>query len=246
MAWTILIDCKGLESEKIACQTAWNCHEEVWNGTLCGADNVFFSFFCGSCEKNLFWKLVCTWPIGDQTAAETLWRNVLCADTKKWVTVDLFVNVSTKLCMHIWSLAQPLAWSEINPALRATELQQNQTSKDLSSSVPGKDPSAWRLVCEWVCAVTSVSVRIEKRAKCAKNNKPKSGGLFLANARPFPQHSSSIATFSAERAWLEAIQSHVCDQAAACKYTGSKWRQIILGSVDCNPFLKVFLLATWL
>ena len=61
-----------------------------------------------------------------------------------------------------------------------------------------------RLVCEWVCTVTSVSVRIEKRANCAKNNKPKSGGLFLVNARPFPEHSSSRATFSAGRAWLEA------------------------------------------
>ena len=61
-----------------------------------------------------------------------------------------------------------------------------------------------RLVCEWVCTVTSVSVRIEKRANCAKNNKPKSGRLFLVNARPFPEHSSSRATFSAGRAWLEA------------------------------------------
>ena len=75
-----------------------------------------------------------------------------------------------------------------------------------------KLPKAWscwarckcRLVCEWVCTVTSASVRIEKRANCAKNNKPKSGGLFLVNARPFPEHSSSRATFSAERAWLEA------------------------------------------
>ena len=63
-----------------------------------------------------------------------------------------------------------------------------------------------RLVCEWVCTVTSVSVRIEKRANCAKNNKPKSGGLFLVNARPFPEHSSSRATFSAGRAWLEATR----------------------------------------
>ena len=29
--------------------------------------------------------------------------------------------------------------------------------------------------------------------------------LFLVNARPFPEHSSSRATFSAWRAWLEAI-----------------------------------------
>ena len=62
----------------------------------------------------------------------------------------------------------------------------------------------WRLVFEWVCTVASVSVRIRKRANCAKNNRPKSGWLFLVNTRPFPEHSSSIATFSAGRAWLEA------------------------------------------
>ena len=63
----------------------------------------------------------------------------------------------------------------------------------------------WRLVFEWVCTVTSISVRIEKRAKCAKNDKPKSGGLFVVNTRPFPQHSWSVVTFSAGRAWLKAI-----------------------------------------
>ena len=67
----------------------------------------------------------------------------------------------------------------------------------------GKDASVGWLVSGYV-QVTSVSVRIEKRANCAKNNKPKSGGLFLVNARPFPEHSSSKATFSAGRAWLEA------------------------------------------
>ena len=77
----------------------------------------------------------------------------------------------------------------------------NETSKDLSSSV---QRCKWRLVCEWVCTFTSVSVRIEKCANCAENNKPKTGGLFLVNARPFPEQSSSIATFSVGRAWLEA------------------------------------------
>ena len=47
-------------------------------------------------------------------------------------------------------------------------------------------------------------VGIEKRVNCPKNNKPKSGGLFLVTARPFPEQSSSIAAFSAGRAWLEA------------------------------------------
>ena len=31
----------------------------------------------------------------------------------------------------------------------------------------------------------------------------------------------------------KSIQPHACDQAAARNYTGSKWRQIILGSMDC-------------
>ena len=84
------------------------------------------------------------------------------------------------------------------------EVQQNQTSKGLIVLGIAGQRCKCRLVCEWVCTVTSVSVRIEKRANCAKNNKPKSGGLFLVNARPFPELSSSRATFSAGRAWLEA------------------------------------------
>ena len=67
----------------------------------------------------------------------------------------------------------------------------------LKPKLAARQRCKWRLVCEWVCTVTSVSVRIWKRAICAKNNKPKSGGLFLVNTRPFPEHSSSMATFSA-------------------------------------------------
>ena len=124
----------------------------------------------------------------------------------------LFLKVSTMAKLDIHSLltgsaAGPLAWSEIDPAHRAFDARgpTKPTSKGLIMIVLGKDATCkCRLVCEWVCTVTSVSVRIEKRANCAKNNKPKSGGLFLVNARPFPEHSSSRATFSAGRAWLEA------------------------------------------
>ena len=99
--------------------------------------------------------------------------------------------------------AGPLAWSEIDPAHRAFDAR-GPTKPNFQRPDRAGQRCKCRLVCEWVCTVTSVSVRIEKRANCAKNNKPKSGGLFLVNARPFPEHSSSIATFSAGRAWLEA------------------------------------------
>ena len=89
----------------------------------------------------------------------------------------------------------------------------------------------WRLVCELVCTVTSVSVRIEKRTKCAKNNRPKSGGLFLVNARPFPEHSSSRATFSAGRAWLEAKSAVYTDTDCAC------WWQATPSLGFCSSFV---------
>ena len=137
-----------------------------------------------------------------------------CADIEKWVAdlaVEglLFVKVSTKLDIHsllTGSAAGPLAWSEIDPAHRAFDAR-GPTKPNFQRPDRAGQRCKWRLVCEWACTVTSVSVRIEKRANCAKNNKPKSGGLFLVNARPFPEHSSSIATFSAGRAWLEAITS---------------------------------------
>ena len=139
-----------------------------------------------------------------------------CADIETWVA-DLAVEgllfvkvsslkVSTKLDIHsllTGSAAGPLAWSEIDPAHRAFDAR-GPTKPDFQRPDRAGQRCKCRLVCEWVCTVTSVSVRIEKRANCAKNNKPKSGGLFLVNARPFPEHSSSIATFSAGRAWLEA------------------------------------------
>ena len=136
-----------------------------------------------------------------------------CADIEKWVAdlaVEdlLFVKVSTKLDIHsllmiTGSAAGPLAWSEIDPGHRAFDAR-GPTKPNFQRPDRGGQRCKCRLVCEWVCTVTSVSVRIKKRANCAKNNKPKSGGLFLVNARPFPEHSSSIATFSAGRAWLEA------------------------------------------
>ena len=134
-----------------------------------------------------------------------------CADIEKWVAdlaVEglLFVKVSTKLEIHSLltvSAADPLAWSEIDPAHRAFDARR-PTKPNFQRPDRAGQRCKCRLVCEWVCTVTSVSVRIEKRANCAKNNKPKSGGLFLVNARPFPEHSSSRATFSAGRAWLEA------------------------------------------
>ena len=133
------------------------------------------------------------------------------ADIEKWVAnlaVEglVFIKVSTKLDIHsllTGSAAGPLAWSEIDPAHRAIDAR-GPTKPNFQRPDRAGQRCKCRLVCEWECTVTSVSVRIEKRANCAKNNKPKSGGLFLVNARPFPEHSSSRATFSVGRAWLEA------------------------------------------
>ena len=146
-----------------------------------------------------------------------------CADIEKWVAdlaVEglLFVKVSTKLDIHsllTGSAAGPLAWSEIDPAHRAFDAR-GPTIPNFQRPDRAGQRCKCRLVCKWVCTVTSVSVRIEKRANCAKNNKPKSGGLFLVNARPFPEHSSSRATFSAGRAWLEAILGDIQQHTHAC------------------------------
>ena len=205
MARTILIVCEGLKSEKKkACWTTRN----PWGLGLYTpvALTSFFSFSCGS--KKLFSKLVYTWRSNCSWGPfEEMW----CADIEKWVAdlaVEglLFVKVSTKLDIHsllTGSAAGPLAWSEIDPAHRAFDAR-GPTKPNFQRPDRAGQRCKCRLVCEWVCTVTSVSVRIEKRANCAKNNKPKSGGLFLVNARPFPEHSSSRATFSAGRAWLEA------------------------------------------
>ena len=67
-------------------------------------------------------------------------------------------------------------------------------------------PWVWENFCNISDLFTLFGLWIKKRANCAKNNKPKSGGLFLVNARTFPEHAhlSSRATFSERRAWLEA------------------------------------------
>ena len=205
MARTILIDCEGLESEKKKHARPLEIHE-VWGCTLPWRWRLFSHSPVG--RKKLFSKLVCTWRSNCSWGPfEEMW----CADIEKWVAdlaVEglLSVKVSTKLDIHsllTGSAAGPLAWSEIDPAHRAFDAR-GPTKPNFRRPDRAGQRCKCQLVCEWVCTVTSVSVRIEKRANCAKNNKPKSGGLLLVNARPFPEHSSSIATFSAGRAWLEA------------------------------------------
>ena len=107
-----------------------------------------------------------------------------CADIEKWAAdVDLamegllFVKVRTKLDIHSLlngSAAGPLAWSEIDPAHRAFDARAPRKPNFQRPERAGQR-CKWRLVCEWVCTVTSVSVRIEKGVNCAKNNRPKSG-----------------------------------------------------------------------
>ena len=133
-----------------------------------GAD-VFFLILLWV-EKNCFRN----WSAhGDQTAAEDPSKK--CgAQTSKSGVADLavegllFVKVSTKLDIHsllTGSAAGPLAWSEIDPAHRAFDAR-GPTKPNFQR--PDRHDRAGqrckcRLVCEWVCTVTSVSVRIEKR-----------------------------------------------------------------------------------
>ena len=205
MARTILIDCEGLESEKKKSMLDHSKSMRFGAVHSRGAD-VFFLILLW--VEKMFSKLVCTWRSNCSWGPfEEMW----CADIEKWVAdlaVEglLFVKVSTKLDIHsllTGSAAGPLAWSEIDPAHRPFDTT-GPTKPNFQRPDRAGQRCKWQLVCEWVCTVTSVSVRIEKRANCAKNNKPKSGGLFLVNARPFPEHSSSRATFSAGRAWFEA------------------------------------------
>ena len=75
--------------------------------------------------------------------------------------------------------------------------------------VLGKDASVGWFVSGYVRLLQSQYESKSARTVLKIILKPKSGGLFLVNARPFPEHSSSIATFSAGRAWLEASRSSV-------------------------------------
>ena len=135
---------------------------------------------------------------GDQTAAEDPSKKCVVRRCRKVGHGGRFTFRKTEhQARHShfahW-LAGPLAWSEIDPAHRAFDARA-PTKPNFQRPERSGQRCKWRLVCEWVCTVTSVSVRIEKRANCAKNNKPKSGGLFLVNARPFPEQSLSIATY---------------------------------------------------
>ena len=151
---------------------------------------IFFRLIC-----NFFWK-----PRGDQ-AENNSTKSVTRRQKKtlpKRVIEEDFANVSTEFaCSTLWSSDGQRSRPGIFEA-------SNFRFPTLKPKLAAGQRRKWRLVCEWVCAVASVSVRIKKRANCAKNKRPKSGWLFLVNTRPLPEHSSSKATFSAGRAWLEA------------------------------------------
>ena len=51
----------------------------------------------------------------------------------------------------------------------------------------------WRLIFDCVCTVTRVSIQMQKHAKVLKIHSQKTDYVFLVNARPFPEQSSSIA-----------------------------------------------------
>ena len=99
------------------------------------------------------------------------------------VTVEVFENVSTK------RFARSPAWS---PVSRWSKMIR-APGTNLTKPTPGQRCKG-RLVFDCVCTVTQVSIQMQKRAKVLKIHSQKTDYVFLVNARPFPEQSSSIAT----------------------------------------------------
>ena len=203
----VIVDRKSVECERQACSSRttlarpctihndqfWAVHCEPKCQAVSISLFIFFGLMC-----NFFWK-----PRGDQLRTfDEICDTQTTKTLPKRVTLteEDFANVSTELaCSTLWS-------SDGQRSRPGSFEASNFRFPTLKPKLGAGQRRKWRLVCEWVCTVASVSVQINlKRANCAKNNlRPKSGWLFLVNTRPFPEHSSSIATFSAGRAWLEA------------------------------------------
>ena len=136
-----------------------------------------------------FWK-----PHGDQN-----WEpfDEICdMQVAKRVTEEDFTNVSTELYMQHTLV---IGWSEI----KTLYLQGFELSISTNQGMQLGDASGGWFLSGHVWLLQSQYE--SKSARTAlKIISQKSGGLFLVNIRPFPEHSSKIATFSAGRAWLEA------------------------------------------
>ena len=190
----VIVDRQSVECERQACSSrttlAWPCtirYDQFWAvhcEPKCRAVLIslfiFFGLMCNFFLKTAWWS---NWEpfdeICDTQTAKTL---------PKRVVEEVFVNVSTEL-------ASSTLWSSDGQRSRPGTFEaSNFRFPTLKPKLAAGQRRKWRLVCEWVCTVASVSVRIKNRANCAKNNRPKSGWLFLVNTRPFPEQSSSIAT----------------------------------------------------
>ena len=151
---------------------------------------IFFWLMC-----NFFWK-----PRGDRTENHSMKSVIMTRRQQKHCQRVLQRKISQTWA---WSFATlVIRWSEIKTwYLRGFELSiSNTETKDCSWAETQVAVGLWVVGMYGYFSLST----IEKRANCVKNNRPKTGWLFLVNTRPFPEHSSSIATLSAGRAWLEA------------------------------------------
>ena len=192
----VIVDRQSVECERQGCSSrttlAWPCtihYDQLWAvhcEPKCQAVSVslfmFLGLMCNFFMKTAWWS---NWePFDEISGCDMQTANTL----PKRVTEEDFANVSTELaCSTLWS-------SDGQRSRPGTFEASNFRFPTLKPKLAAGQRRKWRLVCEWVCTVPSVSVRIKKRANCAKNNRPKSGWLFLVNTRPFPEQSSSIAT----------------------------------------------------
>ena len=129
-------------------------HDTV-RSTLCQSAMLFSLFIFFGLMCNFFWK-----PYGDQTANHS--TKSVTRQTAKTVIEEDFANVSTDLCMQN---ILAIEWSQRSRPGSGTFEVSNFRFPTLKPKLAAGQRCKWRLVCEWVCMVTSVSVRIEKTSE---------------------------------------------------------------------------------
>ena len=104
---------------------------------------------------------------------------------------------------------------------------------------------SWRPQVGLVAPINHDAILILAREYSRGYSSLSSHSLFLVNARPFPEHSSSRATFSAGRAWLEArrlgASSRYFPRKLAVVIAITIWREISHGaSAEARaPYMSV-------
>ena len=183
-----LVDYEGVECEKAACavRTSRNCHEDDDALRVRCLQSQFamlhFSSLTFGIQWSFFFWKPCRSNLGPSRDSGWKAKNwgpfEGCTDSDNLVTMEVFGNVSTKRLRCRMISKWPGTFED--------------SSTD-NKAKPGQR-CKFRLVCDCVCTVTRVSIQMQKRAKVLKIHSQKTDYVFLVNARPFPEQSSSIAT----------------------------------------------------